>query len=268
MVRKSDPFSAPVEQVLYFLADRFEAGLSHSSINVSALRSLIQHDHLDGAPIGQHILQKKLMCGVFRSRPPIPMYVAIWDVCLVAQDFCMLSPASSLPLKWLTLKLPILVSIQCGSRANDLPRLDLAYADVSNKEAIFVTTGGKVASAACPFQVHKLLAETDRRFCYRPTTLPQEYVLVPCQSEMGFPDGRTSDLFRLFLSYTRPHQELTSTTISLWLCIYEWVLMLPLSRVPLPGWLLLLASITLVLRPLRLCVWATGHPKRRLQDTT
>ena len=78
--RGTDPISAPVSEVVNFLADLHEKGYSYRSLN--AYRSAIAstHDRVDGASVGQHPLVCRLLAGVFNSNPPQPRYTSVWDV--------------------------------------------------------------------------------------------------------------------------------------------------------------------------------------------
>ena len=54
--RRIDPFSCHVQQFLDFLADLYEEGLEHRTVN--SIRSAVSmtHCHVEGVPIGQHPL--------------------------------------------------------------------------------------------------------------------------------------------------------------------------------------------------------------------
>ena len=63
-----------------FLADLYEEGLEHRTVN--SIRSAVSmtHCHVEGVPIGQHPLVTQLIKGVYNSRPSRPCYSATWDV--------------------------------------------------------------------------------------------------------------------------------------------------------------------------------------------
>lgn len=72
-----------MKQIVNFLTYLFEKGYEYKTINSykSAISSF--HPELEGIKVGQTVLIKQLMTGVFNSRPPIPRYTETWDEDLV-----------------------------------------------------------------------------------------------------------------------------------------------------------------------------------------
>ena len=73
-------FSPPVEEVLQFLTELFEANCGYSALNTarSALSTFIV---LPGnISVGNHPLVTRFMKGVFQSKLTLPKYTEIWDV--------------------------------------------------------------------------------------------------------------------------------------------------------------------------------------------
>lgn len=60
---------------------------------------------------------------MFNLRPPKPRYEEIWDVHIVLDYLRKLSPARSLPLKCLTLKVLMLIALVSGQRTQTLQKL-------------------------------------------------------------------------------------------------------------------------------------------------
>ena len=83
MERKFNPFEASLTSVLEILSWLFEKGFQYRSINVhrSALSSVLPH--IDGEPIGQCLLVKRLMKGILRENPPLPRYKELCDLDIV-----------------------------------------------------------------------------------------------------------------------------------------------------------------------------------------
>ena len=71
-------FSPPVEEVLHFLTELFEASCGYSALNTarSALSTFIVLP-------GNMSLVTRFMKGVFQSRPTFPKYTEIWDLNVV-----------------------------------------------------------------------------------------------------------------------------------------------------------------------------------------
>ena len=125
--RSCDPFSCSLNIILDYLVDLFYKGLEYRTIN--SHRSAISMTHLpvDGICVGLHPFISRLMKGILNIRPPCPRYVQTWDVSVVLRYLKLLSPAPLLPMKNLTLKLVMLMSMVSLSRANLLHKLDLRF---------------------------------------------------------------------------------------------------------------------------------------------
>ena len=67
------------------------------------------------------------MKGIFSLRPPEPRYFVTWDVNNVLQLLRSWSPAESLSLKKLSLKLAMLGALITASRSSSLAQLDLKF---------------------------------------------------------------------------------------------------------------------------------------------
>ena len=124
---KLDPFSTTIKHILSYLADLFHQGRQYRTIRVhcSAISSF--HIPLEGVVVGQHQLVIKFMKGIFSLRSLEPMYFVTWDVNNVLQLLRSRSPAESLSLKKLSLKLAMLGALITASRSSSLAQLDLTF---------------------------------------------------------------------------------------------------------------------------------------------
>ena len=64
----------------------------------------------------KHPLVSRLRKGIFQEKPPRPKYTEIWDASIVLIYLESLSPADTLSLKELTLKLVVLILLVSGQR--------------------------------------------------------------------------------------------------------------------------------------------------------
>ena len=114
-----------MSEVANFLAELFEKGYQHRSIN--AYRSAIAsaHDRVDGASVGQHPTISRLLTGIANARPPQPRYTSTWDVNKVLERIKNMGNNEDLVLKDLTLKTVMLLALTRPSRAADLHGLEL-----------------------------------------------------------------------------------------------------------------------------------------------
>jgi len=69
-----DPFSCPVHPFLEFLTSLYKEGMKYRLINTIQSAISMNHDHVEGIPMGQHLLVSRLLKGKYNSRPPQPRY--------------------------------------------------------------------------------------------------------------------------------------------------------------------------------------------------
>lgn len=81
--KKVDNLQPPIREVLDFLSELFNQGLSYSAINSArgALSSYVSLD--DGYMVEHDPLVCRLVKGVFQLRPPKPKYTEVGDVQVV-----------------------------------------------------------------------------------------------------------------------------------------------------------------------------------------
>ena len=98
-------FSRTIKHISSYLADLLHQGRQYRMIGVhcSAISSF--HIPLEGVVVGQHPLVTKFMKGTFSLRPPEPRYFVTWDVNNVLQLLRSWSPAKSLSLKKIVIKI-------------------------------------------------------------------------------------------------------------------------------------------------------------------
>lgn len=102
--------------------------------------SLVVHPEHEGNKVGQTILMKQLMTGVFNSRPPIPRYTETWDVDLVLKYIMNLPEDKDLTLKQLTHKVTLLMSFTSASRSSEICKLDTKFMNVEQEQIVFTIT--------------------------------------------------------------------------------------------------------------------------------
>ena len=75
-----DPIHGPVGDIANFLAELFQEGYSYSSLN--SYRSAISsgHTRIEGLPVGQHPVVKRILKGACNINPPKPRYKSTWRV--------------------------------------------------------------------------------------------------------------------------------------------------------------------------------------------
>ena len=98
----------------------YENGASYSTINLHRSAVAKFHSGLDGVSIGSHPLVSQALKAVFRLRPPLPKYVATYDITKVFGYLQSLPSNESLSLKLLTLKTLFLLTTSIISRVSRL----------------------------------------------------------------------------------------------------------------------------------------------------
>ena len=207
--RKVDYVRPNLNQVLEFLTVLFETGLSYSSLNtargaLSALGITIQN-HL----IGRHPLIIRYLKGVFNLRPSIPRYNYTWDVNKVLTYLRKLSPVKYLSLKDLTLKLCMLIALTNAARIQSIHLL--CVHSVKKFSSEFICGFDDLLKQSRPGYKDPLLTmkayPPDRRLC---TYLVMKEYLSRTKNLRG-------NHSKLFISYVKPHKEVTKDTISRWI---------------------------------------------------
>ena len=79
--RQKCPFSAPVNDILTFLAEQFNSrDLAYRTIAVYKACISQLHDPIEGRQLGNLPLVSRFMKGIFELRPPQPKLCSIWPV--------------------------------------------------------------------------------------------------------------------------------------------------------------------------------------------
>ena len=123
--RNLDPFSAPVVDVLAFLAEQFNMrGLAYRTISVYKACISQIHNPVEGQQLGNLPIVSRFMKGVFQLKPAVPKTCSTWSVGPVLQYLSSLEPLEKLSIKDLTLKLTMLVALASAARVHEIAALD------------------------------------------------------------------------------------------------------------------------------------------------
>ena len=107
-----------------FLTRLHDEGLSYSAINTakSMLSSIFEIVHY--ANIGNNVLVRRFMKGIFNIKPVIPKTIFTWDVKQVLEFLGSLEN-KSLTLKLLSVKLALLLILTTGQRCQTLKSINI-----------------------------------------------------------------------------------------------------------------------------------------------
>ena len=120
---KVDPFNCMPAVLVKYVRHLYENGASYSTVNFHRSAVAKFHSGLDGVSIGSHPLVSQALKAVFRLRPPLPKYVATYDITKVFGYLQSLPNNESLNLKLLTLKTLFLLTTSIISRVSSVSRL-------------------------------------------------------------------------------------------------------------------------------------------------
>ena len=211
--RDKNPISGPISDIANFLAELYEKDYQYRSIN--AYRSAISsaHDKVDGYSVGQHPTVCRLMKGIFNKRPPQPRYSFTWDVQKVTSYISAMGDNNALSLKLLSFKLVMLLALTRPSRSNDLSHLDLRFMRSLPEGIQFRPTSlskqSRPGNPSKPFFFPSF--PEDERLC------PKQTLLHYISRTESFRSADSNQKNNLFLSYIKPHNPITSSTVARWI---------------------------------------------------
>ncbi|XP_047229391.1 uncharacterized protein LOC124872980, partial [Girardinichthys multiradiatus] len=121
------PFQCSMVEVLTFLQDLLDKGLSFSTIKVYLAAISACHIGFKGVTPGAHPLAVRFLKGVRRLRPVIKPSFPSWDLTLVLEALCdpPFEPLESVDVKFLSYKLALLLALTTAKRVGDLHALSV-----------------------------------------------------------------------------------------------------------------------------------------------
>ena len=126
--RSKCPFSAPVADVLAFLAEQFNTRkLAYRTMVVYKACISQMLDPVDGIQLGSLPVVSRFMKGLFQLRPATIRTCLTWHVGPVLRYLSSLEPLEELSLKILSLKLTTLLALTSAARAHEMAALDCSY---------------------------------------------------------------------------------------------------------------------------------------------
>jgi hypothetical protein len=118
--QKIDPFNPAITCVITFLTELYQKGLGYSGINTAKLAISSIVFNVNNVRIGNHIMIKQFLKGVYNEKPALPRNNCTWDVSVVLQYISDNSSNSTTEgitfLKHLSFKLVMLLALTTGQR--------------------------------------------------------------------------------------------------------------------------------------------------------
>ena len=208
--RKADPMSASANDVLTFLSDYFDSGMSYSSVNVA--RSMLSttfglaESSLD---IGRNPLVSKLMKGIYNIKPPSPKYVSTWDPSVVLSYFDS-TAGTSFSILQLARRTATLLALNSLSRCADLASIQLPSIRFSDGDVSFSLSRPRKAQHSGP--LHSLsVGAWHQNLAICPNAFLKLYI------DRTAPLRNKENDALLFIGCNKPHRPVSSSTIGRWI---------------------------------------------------
>ena len=130
-----------VSDVIHFLMQLYDNGLSYSTLNKARARSAVSAvaQSTNGNSVGSHPLVSRILKGVYQSHTLTPKYNHIWDVSIVLNYLSTLHTVDAITLKNLTLKLLMLLLLVTGKRGQTIHMLSLGGMTLTESYCVLQT---------------------------------------------------------------------------------------------------------------------------------
>ena len=204
-----DSFKFSVAYVLDFLAYLEQLKYEYSTINCHRSAISAYHELVNKTPVGQHIRVCQLMTGIYNKNPPKPRHTFVWDVEQVLSYLDKLPDNTNLSDGTLTLKLTMLLALASAGREAELKMLHSQYMASSHTSCFFwfpkLTKTSKKGQSSKKLEFYKF--SPNKKLCVVDT--------IKAYLDRSKPwCGETKN--QLLLNSVKPHNEVTSSTISGW----------------------------------------------------
>ncbi|RVE41599.1 hypothetical protein evm_013747 [Chilo suppressalis] len=200
-----DPLSSTVPTVISFLTQKFNEGLSYSSLN--SMRSAISL--ILGSQLGSDERITRFFRGIYKLRPKTPRYEDIWDPDIVLNYLSDLFPNDSLSLSILSKKFVTLLALVTAHRVQTISLICIT--DISiNDDYINIRIPATIKTTAPSRLQPKLVLPFFREnanIC--PATILLDYLNKTENIRQGCK--------QLILTIKKPHHAASATTISRWI---------------------------------------------------
>ena len=136
-LRKISPVKSNIAHILKFLRILEDEGLGYGAINTARCALSVVLPHIEGKTVGKHYLVHWFVKSVYERNPPKPRYSRFWDVSLVFKLFKNWQDNRELSLKYLGLKVAVLILLITGHRGQTILALNVENLEINRHEAIF-----------------------------------------------------------------------------------------------------------------------------------
>lgn len=197
-----------ISQALDFLVELYDQGLGHSALNTarSALSCILKP--VNGITFGAHPTVTRFLKGVFESRPTVSRYTETWDVGTVLRHLKTIPTTRDVPLKDLTLKTVVLMSLVSAQRGQTIHMLNLEDMTSTESQITFVMSKPIKQTKPGTKSVHV-------QFTSYPAD-PLLCVVTTLREYLARANELRGQCKQVFISYLKPFRPVSRSTISRW----------------------------------------------------
>uniref|UniRef100_A0A1Y1L6N9 Tyr recombinase domain-containing protein n=1 Tax=Photinus pyralis TaxID=7054 RepID=A0A1Y1L6N9_PHOPY len=199
------PFRESVLDILKFLQTEYDRGLGYGSLNSfrSSLSVIFSPSVAEDARI------KRFFKGVASLRPPRPRYTTLWNPELVLKHLSSWFPNEDISLEQLSLKLIMLLALVTAHRMQTFSLIELSHI-IADAEGVRIFIPARIKTSG-PNRNQPVLVlpffKENSSVCAATTLI--EYLNKT-------KNIRSSCCTRLFISWRKPHLQVSSQTLSRW----------------------------------------------------
>ena len=211
--KQIDPLQATVDNIIDFLADKFEyAPLQYATLNVYRSALSAYHPPIDGYKVGVHPKIKELMRGAFNEKPPQPRYPDTWNVDMVLKYLVSGKRNEELSQLDLTHKLAMLMALVSAGRSHEIHALKLPLMQDYGDRVEFSID--ELTKSRRPGRANQKLT-----FMEYPENIKLDVLACLREYLKRTEPLRTSDdqKNKLFIACVKPHKPVVSCSVARWL---------------------------------------------------
>jgi len=167
-----------------------------------------RHSGYNGVKAGQHPKICDLFKGFFNERPSKPRYAETWDVDTVLRGIKSLGPNESLDLKWLSVKVTMLMALTSAARASEIHLVSTEY---------MTDMGDKIVCDLDGLTKVRKVGQPPESLTFESYTEDDSLDVVGCLREYLNRTKNVRQSKQLLVSFVRPHKAISTASVSRWL---------------------------------------------------
>ena len=172
---------------------------------------------INGYPVGQHPDIKRLLKGVFNSRPPVKQLVPEWDLRKVLDLLSSppFEPMNKISLKCLTWKTVFLTAISMFRRCSDVQalRMDVGFMNILSEGVIFIREGLSKQDGPSHNCKKMFVPCFKKNRKLDPKTANDIYL----KRKLGLRSSENETIRQLFLTVNKLHKAVSKQTVASWI---------------------------------------------------